>query len=210
MSLGNLGHGANSEYAAVRPQKMQDSTQKEPILPRLAAGESGAMNECITCHGGLVWGIVRRSVKDSTAAEDLVQEIFTEIWKKARFYNPSVASEATFIALVARRRAIDFLRRQGRQPTFEPLEAAESIPASSASGPSVDCDPELIKSSVAGLPDDTRELFCLFFEDGYTHPEIAEKTGLPIGTIKTRLRRGLITLREQLRRVGTTNSQPAS
>ncbi len=189
---------------------MQDATSQEPILPRLAAGEPRAMNECITRHGGLVWGIVRRSVKDSTAAEDLVQEVFTEIWKKAAFYDPAVASEPTFIALVARRRAIDFLRRQGRQPDFEPLEAAGSIPASTAPASSLNCDPEAVKSSVARLPEDTRHLFRLFFDDGFTHPEIAEKTGLPIGTVKTRLRRGLITLREQLRRAGISNIQPAS
>lgn len=76
--------------------------------------------------------------------------------------------------------------------------------------PSPNCDPEAVKSSVASLPDDTRQLFRLFFDEGFTHPEIAEKTGLPLGTVKTRLRRGLITLREQLRRTGTSNPQPAS
>lgn len=207
---GNFGQNSHVNYDASRLVTTQDSTRQEPILPRLAAGEPRAMNECITRHGGLVWGIVRRSVKDSTAAEDLVQEVFTEIWKKAAFFDPAVASEATFIALVARRRAIDFLRRQGRQPGFEPLEAAASIPASSAPAPSPNRDPEAVKASIASLPDDTRQLFRLFFEDGFTHPEIAEKTGLPLGTVKTRLRRGLITLREQLSRAGISNPQPAS
>jgi RNA polymerase sigma factor (sigma-70 family) len=210
MRGGNFGQSADPEYAPARIVNPQVSTAHEPVLPRLAAGEPRAMNECITRHGALVWGIVRRSVKDSTAAEDLVQEIFTEIWKKAAFFDPAVASETTFIALVARRRAIDFLRRQGRQPDFEPLEAAGSIPAASAPAPSLNCDPEAVKSSVAALPDETRQLFRLFFEDGFTHPEIAEKTGLPLGTVKTRLRRGLITLREQLRRTGNSNLHPAS
>ncbi len=206
----NLGQTAGSEYASARIVNPPVYTVQKPILPRLAAGEPLAMNECITRHGSLVWGIVRRSVKDIAAAEDLVQEVFTEIWKKAAFFDPAVASETTFIALVARRRAIDFLRRQGRQPDFEPLEAAGSIPAAPAPAPSLNCDPEAVKSSVASLPDDTRQLFSLFFEDGFTHPEIAEKTGLPLGTIKTRLRRGLITLREQLRRAGISNLETAS
>lgn len=209
-SQGNLGQITDPEYASNRIVNPQVSTAPEPILPRLAMGEPRAMNECITRHGALVWGIVRRSVKDSTAAEDLVQEVFTEIWKKAAFFDPAVASETTFIALVARRRSIDFLRRQGRQPDFEPLEAAGSIPAASAPAPSLNCDPEAVKSSVATLPDETRQLFRLFFEDGFTHPEIAEKTGLPLGTVKTRLRRGLLTLREQLRRAGISNIQPES
>ncbi len=180
------------------------------ILPRVAAGEPRAMNDCITHYGNLVWGIVRRSLKDNAAAEDLVQEIFTEIWKKAALYDSEMASETTFIALVARRRAIDFLRRQGRQPDFQPLEAAGSIPDSTAPEPSLNCDPEAVKSAIASLPDDTRQLFRLFFEEGFTHPEIAEKTALPLGTVKTRLRRGLITLREQLRHVRISNPQPAS
>lgn len=207
---GNFGQSAANEYLPARLVNTQDGTALKPVLPRLAAGEPRAMNECIDRYGGLIWGIVRRAIKDNAAAEDLVQEIFTEVWKKAGFFDPALASEATFIALVARRRSIDFLRRQGRQPGFEPLEAAESIPVSSAPASAVDCDPEAVKSTIATLPDDTRQLFRMFFEDGYTHPEIAEKTGLPLGTVKTRLRRGLLTLRERLSRADISNLQPAS
>jgi RNA polymerase sigma-70 factor (ECF subfamily) len=187
-----------------------DSTAQKPILPLVAAGEPRAMNLCIDQYGPLVWGLVRRYVKDTAEAEDLVQEVFTEIWKKAASFNPAVASESTFIGLVTRRRSIDFLRRQGRQPGFEPLDAAVTVPLPEAATPSISCDPETVKSSIASLPADTRELFQLFFEDGFTHPEIAEKTGLPLGTVKTRLRRGLITLRDQLGRALTSNIQPAS
>lgn len=168
------------------------------------------MNLCINQYGSLVWGLVRRYIKDTAEAEDLVQEVFTEVWKKASAFDPAVATESTFIGLVTRRRAIDYLRRKGRQPGFETLDAAETVPLPEAEAASVSCDPETVRSSVAALPADTRELFQLFFDDGFTHPEIAEKTGLPLGTVKTRLRRGLITLREQLRRVGHSNTQPAS
>lgn len=187
-----------------------ESKYLNPLLPRVAAGEPRAMNLCIDQYGSLVWGIVRRYISDGVEAEDLVQEIFTEVWKKAAAYDPEIAAESTYIALISRRRSIDFLRRQGRQPGFEPLTAAESIPLPDLEKASVSFDLETVKSSVADLPSDTRELFHLFFDNGFTHPEIAEKTGLPLGTVKTRLRRGLITLRNQLRRVGISNSQPAS
>lgn len=205
-----FGQNHHAEY--LRPQLVSppDSIAQQAILPRVAAGEARSMNLCITRYGALVWNIVRRVIKDNAEAEDLVQEIFTEVWKKASSFNPAVASEATFIGMIARRRSIDALRRQGRQPGFEPLAAAESVPFPAAQDPSITCDPETIQSSVANLPDDTRHLFRLFFEDGFTHPEIAEKTGLPLGTVKTRLRRGLITLRDQLQRVGISNIQPAS
>lgn len=205
-----FGQSEPAGYVPRRLVPITDSTAQKPILPRVAAGEQRAMNLCIDQYGPLVWGLVRRYVKDTAAAEDLVQEVFTEIWKKAASFNPAVASESTFIGLVTRRRSIDFLRRQGRQPGFEPLDAAVSVPLPESSTPSISCDPETVKSSVASLPADTRELFKLFFEDGFTHPEIAEKTGLPLGTVKTRLRRGLITLRDQLGRAVTSNIQPAS
>ncbi len=207
---GNFGQNGKATYVPQRLVKAADLTNPEPILPRLAAGDARAMRDCIDRYGSLVWGIVRRSIKDTTEAEDLVQEVFTEIWKKAGFFDPRVASETTYVGLIARRRSIDHLRRQGRQPGFETLEAAESIPTPHAAASSIACDPETIKSSVAALPEDTRQLFQLFFEDGFTHPEIAEKTGLPLGTVKTRLRRGLISLREHLQRLGISNIQPAS
>ncbi len=187
-----------------------DALAQKPILPQVAAGEARAMNECITRYGSIVWAIARRYIKDQAEAEDLVQEVFTEVWKKSASFNPAIASESTFIGLIARRRAIDFLRRSGRRPDFEPLSAAESLPQPTSQSHSVTCDPETVRSTLANLPPDTRQLFHLFFEDGFTHPEIAEKTGLPLGTIKTRLRRGLITLRDQLQRLGTTNHQSAS
>lgn len=210
LSEGNFGQTDKAGYVPQRLVTATESMLHDSVLPRLAAGDQRAMGECIDRYGGLVWGIVRRSIKDPTEAEDLVQEIFTEIWRKAAFFDPRVASESTFIGLVARRRSIDFLRRQGRQPGFEPLDAAESIPTPAAVVSSIQCDPEVVKSSIATLPADTRELFQLFFEEGFTHPEIAEKTGLPLGTVKTRLRRGLIVLRGQLQRTGNSNIQPAS
>lgn len=185
-----------------------DPSPPPPILPRLAAGEPRAMNECIDRFGGLVWSIVKRSVSNTTDAEDLVQQVFTEVWKKAGSYDPATASESTFVALVARRRTIDHLRKVGRQPDIEPIEAAASMPAAETGGEPVNCDSEAVRASLAILPEDTRYLFQLFFEQGFTHPEIAQRTRLPLGTIKTRLRRGLLTLREHLRRAESTLSQP--
>ncbi len=200
----SLRHASNSQV------KSAAFTSTSDTLPQVAAGEARAMDLCIERHGAIVWTIVRRYLKDTAEAEDLVQEIFTEIWRKASTYDPAIATESTFVGMVARRRSIDFLRRKGRQPGFDPLEAAEFLPQPTSEKPSLICDPESVKSFLANLPDDTRQLFQLFFDDGFTHQEIAERTGLPLGTVKTRLRRGLITLREQLLRVGIPNNQTAS
>ena len=176
----------------------------------MAAGEPHAMNECITRYGDLVWSIVGRRIDNPGEAEDLVQEIFTEIWKKAGSFNPQIASESTFVGMVARRRSIDFLRQRGRQPGFENIAAAESLPQPETQVSAVVCDPEIIRSSVAELPLDTRQLFELFFDRGFTHPEIAERTGIPLGTVKTKLRRGIIAIRDRIRQVRVFNNPAAS
>ena len=206
---GNFGQIRNAPYGATRTVNVSP-TKPDEVLPRVAAGESRAMNLCIDRYGALVWSITRRYIKDAGRAEDVVQEVFTEIWKKAGSFDPAIASESTFIGLIARRRAIDFLRREGRKPDFEDLTAAEALPLPNDGDSSPDCDPEAVQTSLQTLPSETRTLFRLFFEDGFTHPEISEKTGIPLGTVKTRLRRGLIALRDQLRRDGISNQPSAS
>ncbi len=192
------------------PVKSPDLTSREMILPKIAAGESHAMSACITKYGTMVWSITKNYIHDVTEAEDLVQEIFTEVWKKAGTFNPAMAAESTFIGLIARRRSVDFLRRKNRRPEFEQLEVAKSLIQPMTDESSVSCDPDAVQSSLASLPSETRHLFQLFFENGLTHPEIAEKTGLPLGTVKTRLRRGLISIREHLQAIGNPNSHSAS
>jgi RNA polymerase sigma-70 factor (ECF subfamily) len=157
------------------------------------------MNDCITQFGGLVWSIIRRYVQPDSEAEDVVQEAFSELWQKADRFDRSRASAATFIGLIARRRSIDWLRRKGRRPDLQPLpddfDQRMSAPPAETSAP----DTESLYRALAELPSEIRELFQLHFTKGLTHHEIADHTGLPLGTVKTRLRRGLITLRTLLR-----------
>jgi RNA polymerase sigma-70 factor (ECF subfamily) len=166
----------------------------------VARGVEDAMDRCIQKYGPLVWSIVRRHVRNPSSAEDVVQETFTDLWKSAGKFNPEVAGETTFVGLLARRRAIDHSRREGRRPNLEPMPESDSLMvASSEPDARVRCEREDIKAALAGFPEETRTLFTLHFDQGLTHPEIVEKTGLPLGTVKTRLRRGLIELRNKLR-----------
>lgn len=159
------------------------------------------MEECIGSYGGLVWSLILHRVKDTGAAEDLVQEIFTEIWKCAARYDPAIATESTFIAMIARRRMIDWFRRQERLPAMEAFANLPDLPAPEFS-PDNGTDRELLWQAVGALPRETRELFMLHFEQGMTHGEISEETGLPLGSVKTALRRGLIEVRRLLKRGG--------
>jgi RNA polymerase sigma-70 factor, ECF subfamily len=165
------------------------------------------MTQCIDQFGGLVWSITRRYVRPDSEAEDVVQETFAELWAKADRFDRDRASASTFIGLIARRRSIDWLRRKQRRPELQPLpdDFDEKITAPTEGAPRIDT--ETLHAALAQMPVEVRELFQLHFTRGFTHPEIAEKTGLPLGTVKTRLRRGLISMRALMR---GDNPQPAS
>lgn len=92
---------AHSSFPKVKPA---EPTSHTDTLPKVAAGESRAMDLCIERHAAIVWSIVRRYLKDTAEAEDLVQEVFTEIWKKASSFDPAIATESTFVGMIARRR----------------------------------------------------------------------------------------------------------
>ncbi len=176
------------------PQTIADDS----LLPLVAKGDGQAMKRCINVYGPLVWSIVCRRIEEHDDAEETCQEIFTEIWQKAGTYNPEVAREITFIGMIARRRSIDWQRKQSRLPMLTDLESApEASSAIPIAGTGL--DRELLWKALEQLPEKTRELFSLHFAKGMTHEEIVKETGLPLGTVKTRLRRGLIDARKLLK-----------
>jgi RNA polymerase sigma-70 factor (ECF subfamily) len=168
----------------------------------VAAGDGRAMEECVREFGGLIWNLVLRRVNDHSAAEDLTQEIFTEVWKSAGRFDPSKGSEATFVGMIARRRAVDWLRKMERQPDLQPLpdDIDAFMPAAGGADDS-SYDIEQVRQAVAGLPEETKVLFSLHFDQGMSHDEIARSTGMALGSVKTRLRRGLLQARENLQRL---------
>lgn len=169
------------------------------LLPRVALGDPAAIRSCIDRFGGLVWSLARRMTYNDAEAEDAVQEIFIEIWQSAYRYDVNVASETAFIAMIARRRLIDRRRKADRRPDEQMLpDGVFSEP------PRVETTPETVEE--AGLasrameklsPEQQRVLRLSIFH-GLSHEKIARSTGLPLGTVKTHARRGLIRIRELL------------
>lgn len=172
----------------------------ELILPRIAAGDRSAVGECLARYGGLVWSLARRFLGDPEGAEDAVQEIFIDLWNHAGRFDPSRSSEITFVAMIARRRLIDAVRKSSRLPVTTSLATAESL----ACGPDAEARAEraedVVRASAAldALPPDQRRVLSLAIRQGRTYDQIARETGLPLGTVKTHARRGLIRLREAL------------
>jgi RNA polymerase sigma-70 factor (ECF subfamily) len=178
------------------------------LLARVATNDVGAMEQCIQQYSNLVWNLVKRRVASHATAEDLVQEIFTEIWKSASRYDASQGNESTFIGMIARRRVIDWTRKQMRNPVLEPLpEQIDDLGAGEDVRENSGVDGEMVTQAVAKLPDQTKQLFHLHFDQGLTQQEIAAYTEMPLGTVKTLLRRGLLELRSLLS--PRNNSSPA-
>ncbi len=171
-----------------------------PVLTRVAAGDADAVRECVTRYGGLVWSIARRMSRSETDAEDAAQEIFVDLWKSANRFDPNVASETTFIAMIARRRLIDRRRRQERRAE-DPLVDAEKLIAdaeSSAPVAELSAEASIAAKALAELRPEERNAVILSSYYGLSHEEIASSTGMPLGTVKTHARRGLLRVREIL------------
>ncbi|MDH3402741.1 MAG: RNA polymerase sigma factor [Acidobacteriota bacterium] len=171
----------------------------DSILQRIAQGDPTAVATCIDTYGGLVWSIARRFTDNSGDAEDAVQDIFIAIWKNAAKFEPAIASEKTFITMIARRRLIDRLRKANRRPQLTPMPEE-------GQDPSGDQHVRIERGAEASLA--TRHLDVLSPAQrraielsvyyGMSHREIAEETNIPIGTVKSHIFRGLALVRKSL------------
>ena len=175
------------------------STQKS-ILERIAAGDSTAVNECVDRYGNLLWSLARRYLRNATDAEDAVQDVFIELWRSAARFDPGIASETAFISTIARRRFIDRLRQTGRTPAMDSLDDEEGAPVDPGVAATVEEDTEvaIVARVLADMDPEHQKILGMSLYEGYSHSEIAEQLNMPLGTVKTRVRRGLIHIREQL------------
>jgi RNA polymerase sigma-70 factor, ECF subfamily len=182
----------------------------ESLFARVAGGESDAIKEVMDRFGGLVWSLARRACYNPADAEDATQEIFLDLWKSADRYDESKGSETLFVAMIARRRLIDRIRRQGREPRMEDIdEPGFELASSTAEEAETYTEAALAAEAVATLKPAQQRVLELGLLHGLSHSEIAEATGMPLGTVKTQMRRGLIRVRE-LMQVGAPAEQGES
>lgn len=168
------------------------------ILADVAAGHPEAMEACLAEYGGMIWSLALKMSPTREDAEEGVQEVFMDVWKHARRFDPAVSSETTFVAMIARRRLIDRHRRRGARPTFASLEEYSAVAAPApAMTRRVDVADEAahVRGLLEKLRPEERQVLELALGEGLSQAAIAERTGLPLGTVKTHARRGLIRLR---------------
>jgi len=171
----------------------------EIILHRIAKGEKAAVQDCLNKYGGLVWSLARRMSASTEDAEDAVQEIFIDVWKNAERFDESQSSETTFIAMIARRRLIDRLRYTKRRISADALEDMVSEPQNHADEEmQTNIEAKDAARALRQLRPEQRQVLQLSIVQGLSHQEISDATGIPLGTVKTHARRGLLQVREFL------------
>lgn len=186
---------------------MTNSTLPGPsLLQRIARGEAQAVQQCIDEHGPLVWSLARRLCPSSADTEDVVQEIFITLWKSADQYDPALGTESTWVTTVARRKLIDLRRRIARRgPTSEVSEELASSARDQGELAAESDDAARAKKALGELRPEQRSVLELAIVHGLTYEQVAAKLALPLGTVKTHARRGLMRVRELLGRGSRTN-----
>ncbi len=178
------------------------------ILQRIANGDRNAVEDCLKKYGGLVWSIARKMLRNSDDAEDAVQEIFVDIWKNAARFDESKASETTFVAMIARRRLIDKIRHSTRRISAESLDDMLLEPFTHADKDmQTGLEAEQAAEAMRNLRPEQQQVLKLSIVQGMSHQEISDATGMPLGTVKTHARRGILQVREYLGLDGTQLSQ---
>jgi RNA polymerase sigma-70 factor (ECF subfamily) len=167
----------------------------EPLLPRVAAGDPDAFRECMDRYKSLIWWLARKHI--GINAEDAVQEVFLALWKNAARFDAAKASEPTFVGMVARRRLIDMHRSRNRRPETEPIEDLQ-LEGATARSIEASAEASLAQRAINDLSDKEREVLKLSTYLGLTHTEIAGHLNMPLGTVKTYVRRALMRVRAEL------------
>lgn len=163
----------------------------------LRRGDPDALAEIHRRYGGVVVSYLRTTLRDPGAAEDVHQEVFLEVWRRGSSFDPARASLGTWIMVIARSRAIDHLRKRIPEPR-DPQGAGALMREDEDPSQSPDTLIERWRLAVllAELPDDQARILRMRFHGGFSQSEIAERTGIPLGTVKTYMVRGLRRLRE--------------
>jgi RNA polymerase sigma-70 factor, ECF subfamily len=186
------------------PRPGEDPERDRAAIRAVARGSGDAVAELYDRYGATVYGLALRILGQPDLAEEVVQDVFAQVWRDAGRYDASRSTVAGWMVMLTRTRGIDRLRaRQARPDLAAAVDTSAALPLASAdrtpeSTTLVAEDTRLVRGALAQLPDQFRSLIELAYYEGLTHSEIASRTGIPLGTVKTRLRNAMGTLRSAL------------
>ncbi len=173
----------------------------ETIMARIAEGDPVAFAEFYDRHAGLLLGVAQRILNSVDEAEDALQEALSLVWERAPLYNPALGKPLSWALTLTRNKAIDQLRRrQRRLGVLVPVDPTTQRAVTDFRAPDdplfMDDEMRQIRQAVNTLPPDQRNAIELAYFSGLTHIEVAEAISAPLGTVKARIRRGLMALRD--------------
>jgi RNA polymerase sigma-70 factor (ECF subfamily) len=173
------------------------------LVERAARGDQSALESFYDQTSSLVYGLALKILKDPSAAEEVVIEVYTQVHRQAAQYDQDRGTPSAWLLTLARSRAIDRLRVESqRRKREDPLEPVEAIPALMANPEEHSAIAErrrAVQAALLTLAAEQRQVIEIAYYSGLTHSEIATKLGLPVGTVKTRIRTGMMVLHDLLR-----------
>jgi RNA polymerase sigma-70 factor (ECF subfamily) len=186
----------------MEPDKAKELEAEIELLKRVGQGDTKSFEELYDRLSGVLFSTAYRVLNNQVAAEDVLQDVFVQIWEKAPLYNPALGKPLTWAITLTRNKAIDRLRStqrrnllqenaQSESEIFEQFDDRSSFEAVASAETG-----NLVRKAVARLSKDQRQVIELAFFSSMTQTEIAERLKLPLGTIKARIRRGMLKLRD--------------
>jgi RNA polymerase sigma-70 factor, ECF subfamily len=172
--------------------------QLAAAINRVASGDQAALRLVYSETSAKLFGVCLRILGERSEAEDVLQEVYLTVWRKAASFEESVASPITWLVAIARNRSIDRLRASGASRATLPIEAAADVPDASLSAVErleVDEDQARLRDCLHELEERQSAAIRAAFLDGFTYDELAERARVPLGTMKSWIRRGLLKLR---------------
>jgi RNA polymerase sigma-70 factor, ECF subfamily len=184
--------------AASRSQKGRAAVSDLELIRRIVERDETALAGAYDRYASLVYAVALRVLRDAAAAEEVLQDIFHRLWNMAARFDPGRGSLPAWLAVNARHRAIDCLRRRPVGTETEVSEAEIQLPFDLEEHVYRGRIVDRIRAALTRMPETQRKLVEMAFFEGLTHSELAERTGDPLGTIKSRLRAAVAGLRKEL------------
>jgi len=192
-----------SDDILVRRMKIADDSADGALLDRIVTGDTTAFEQLYDRHSKSAFALAQRIVQEQGVAEDVVQDAFLTVWRQAATYGQARGSVRSWLLAIVHHRAIDYVRRR-HEDRQQPLEDMTLLPDSIDTWDQArqGVEGSYVRAAIDSLPPDQKRSVVLAYFGGYTHDEIARQLGVPLGTVKGRLRIGLQKMRGYLRPLG--------
>jgi RNA polymerase sigma-70 factor, ECF subfamily len=164
------------------------------LISAVRSGDERAMAVLYDRYSGIIYGVALRVLSDAGAAEDVLQEVFMQLWRNPGVFDSSRGNLGAWLAVISRNRAIDSLRK--RHPETDVEDVIVSVEPDMSGDAERSSAMEKVRSALGAMPAAQRSALEMAYFEGLSHSEIATKTGEPLGTVKTRIRAGLLALRK--------------